>query len=101
MTEDEAKTKACCGPAMVAAFVALHLPSADVAGSVGACAGSQCMAWRWQPDHNAETKIAAIRRHREEFNSELIVAKNYVEGHPEYVRAGVTNSGYCGLAGQP
>lgn len=37
MTEEEAKTKTCCGP------IALHPNSHPT------CWGSACMAWRWFP----------------------------------------------------
>jgi hypothetical protein len=41
MTEDEAKTKICCGPPQVAAQMMRARPAY--------CAGSACMAWRWLP----------------------------------------------------
>jgi hypothetical protein len=37
MTEEEAKTKSCCGP-MQAEFGKTHVVN---------CIGSACMAWRW------------------------------------------------------
>lgn len=72
MTEDEAKTKICCGP--------LHQPEFQKIGEVSIstpmlrnCLGSQCMAWRWTPQTDPL-------------------------GRPTYVRE---TEGYCGLAGSP
>jgi hypothetical protein len=42
MTEDEAKTKICCGPPQVAA----QMMRAMMRALPAYCAGSACMAWR-------------------------------------------------------
>jgi hypothetical protein len=49
MTEDEAKTKACCGPhALVALWLAVEKGWAPATGLIsGNCIGSACMAWMW------------------------------------------------------
>ena len=41
MTEDEAKTKLCCGPLQVATQMVQHLNNIPAK-----CIGSACMAWR-------------------------------------------------------
>jgi hypothetical protein len=75
MTEDEAKTKRCCGPSGCGrlipverdeAVVPLHAP---VQQFISVCIGSECMAFRWD--------------------------QNYTDG-----LAGVRH-GHCGLAGKP
>jgi hypothetical protein len=69
MTEDEAKTKACCKG------------SQFQVSTSGACIASECMAWRWKfvqtnkaPQHMAQ----------------------WPQPEPNYEQ---TDSGYCGLAG--
>ena len=72
MTEDEAKTKVCCGPPGTNAMMHGIEVGADEVNT--SCIAFGCMAWRWTikpgPDHDAG--IAA---------------------HPP--------SGFCGLAGRP
>lgn len=46
MTEEEAKTKICCGPPQAAAQLMGELRK----GIAAKCAGSFCMAWRWDYD---------------------------------------------------
>ncbi len=43
MTEEEAKTKACCGPPQIAAQL---MDEAVTTTRPAKCAGSACMAWR-------------------------------------------------------
>lgn len=79
MTEDEAKTKVCCGP--------LHQPEyakigeiAESKPSIRNCIGSACMAWRWED----------VRWVRPENNA----------GTREYELVPRSNLGFCGLAGR-
>ena len=74
MTEDEAKTRWCCGAQAVAAMM-----SGSKTGAL--CIGSACMAWRWSRDAEWQAKAEA-----------------------EYRRSGrriVPTDGYCGLASRP
>jgi hypothetical protein len=45
LTEDEAKTKRCCGPDGCGAPV-FHVNSGEFLGRF--CIGSACMAWQWR-----------------------------------------------------
>lgn len=80
MTEDEAKTKICCGPLYLAdALTGLYAISAGKDHpklANGNCGGSACMAWRW---------MAWVEG----------VAVSYSPGY------GDKTNGYCGLAGKP
>lgn len=42
MTEDEAKTKTCCGPQLMARAM-----MSNDGSLIYGCIGSECMAWRW------------------------------------------------------
>ncbi len=101
MTEEEAKTKVCCGP--------LHADH----GALVLCQGSACMAWRemetgsWTRTFrewmDAEQWIEAVKTHRNHTGSTLKDAKDFVDS----VRAGnrpmptPEPAGFCGLAGKP
>src|ERR1700753_3077279 len=113
MTEDEAKTKWCpFARSMISienrgnplAVASANRFPGDTSGSEkgSLCVASGCMAWRCFPREDGESLLDAIRRHRAEHNSELRVAKDYVEAHPEYRRtSNALPQGYCGRAGKP
>jgi len=76
MTEEEAKTKVCCGPPFVATAAIAMSSGGSIADErvFGKCIASACMAWReprWETDD---------------------------QGFPRRVPSG---AGYCGLAGAP
>ena len=78
MTEEEAKTKACCGAPLLAQVMISISPNVritDAPDLLGRCQGSACMAWRWeeeQPDPGP------------------VHSPNDEDG-----------GGYCGIAGKP
>jgi hypothetical protein len=82
MTEDEAKTKLCCGPLLLAeTWINEEAIKAEREMKTGRCLASACMAWRWDTDAWTlafDDKGPLTRR------------KDYDE--PQ---------GYCGLAGRP
>ena len=75
MTEDEAKTKACCAGLGIGPHKESWMPSG------AACIGSACMAWRWDvtPEFYEQMAYDPSSRIRE-------------AGGP---------TGFCGLAGRP
>lgn len=92
MTEEQAKTKMCCGPQVVAMVMALNLPKQpELHENAGRCIASACMAWRlnkaverveaWDPDGAGWTKVR----------------DSTFDALPLWSRPGV--GGYCGLAG--
>jgi hypothetical protein len=80
MTEDEAKTKWCCSPKVMADAVLSKVLDSQRApvpdGRNGLCIASACMAWRW---------MAWVEG----------VAVSYGPGY------GDKTNGFCGLAGKP
>lgn len=109
MTEDEAKTRMCCGPQTVAMAVLIAAPTGtvEITGNAGLCIASACMAWRTEPGADlsrarayaeANEKVSAIKSIREAFpDFGLLEAKEVIEGkRPWPTRA---TDGYCGLAG--
>lgn len=74
MTEDEARTKKCCGPLILAAVGVLAKENIIPTSQMLNCIGAGCMAWRW-----AHTSREDGRRN-------------------EYTNS--TTNGFCGLAGQ-
>jgi hypothetical protein len=87
MTEEEAKTKACCGSYMIAAAIATAdysrtgAPRPDAIN--GYCIGSACMAWRWET------------RQTNPVHPMMAVSMDY---QPIYE---ATDQGFCGLARAP
>ena len=90
MTEDEAKTKWCCGPLqnlrgmMVLSYIA-NGAAHEVEETFpcrGMCIGSECMAWRW---------------HLKGTDPDLIAARQY----PDVPEPNEPDGGYCGMAGKP
>ncbi len=92
MTEEEAKTKSCCGP-MQAEFGKSHVVN---------CIGSACMAWRWEGSDYSDDFVA---------DDETIIAQwaeagwrtsdeRNDKGHVKMLRPLLTQ-GFCGLAGKP
>jgi hypothetical protein len=55
MTEDEAKTKLCCGPLQVATQMVQHLNNIPAK-----CIGSACMAWRTSGWTRAEDRTMIL-----------------------------------------
>lgn len=84
MTEDEAKTKLCCGPRVMAASVSATAPkntatTAEIEKSF-LCCGASCMAW-----HVKEQIGIGPNGQRRSFDT---------DGLTRWV-----DDGYCGLAG--
>ncbi len=74
MTEDEARTKLCCGPPML--FAIMGALKDQRAADTTLCQASACMAWRWAygaPDEDGTVEVLD--------------------------RSGIY--GHCGLAGHP
>jgi hypothetical protein len=82
MTEDEAKTKICCGPVLLATAWINESEIRAKGNLIGSnCIGSACMAWRWEE------------------NTDLMPAsQNDPLGGPKPPQDW---DGYCGLAGKP
>lgn len=78
MTEDEAKTKICCGPLLpVHVEIKAGIFREDGSVQIGRCIGSQCMAWRWEAKFGVDPNNPA----------------NATKLPP--------TDGFCGLAGRP
>lgn len=92
MTEEEAQTKQCCGPPIVAQTVLLSSPGAEVtnAAALGKCIASACMAWRWNPTADQ------VRLIRERGEMSIFEARTAAKSLQEPAK-----DGYCGLAGAP
>jgi hypothetical protein len=99
LTEDEARTKACCGtPALAFATLAAstwargdEVQLAPGRTDGGHCIASGCMAWRLgEPDY-AAMEIVADR--------ERALLDGPQSSNP--ASAEIPRKGYCGLAGKP
>ena len=109
MTEEEAKTKACCGRINLGYHRETWMPSG------AACIGSRCMAWRWD---GTEVTEESPHSKKDDTGDYADAARPEGDGwQPDYVemwsdRRGRPathimrwtrkfKSGYCGLAGKP
>lgn len=117
MTEDEAKTKQCCGPrfaALVSTIVAHpeYIKASNLGPGEANCIGSGCMAWRWTPGKQTEAFEAAAIAHAGrcagsappiERLREIVWSNS--EGQAKFPNAMYPCfdrlEGHCGLAGQP
>lgn len=81
MTEEEAKTKSCCGP-MQAEHGKTHVAN---------CIGSACMAWRWEDVPNPEYAKRGGGQHFMQYPPPVLP--------PMYLKS--EDAGRCGLAGKP
>ena len=86
VTEQEAKGKYC--PQM----------------QMASCAGSYCMAWRWQPLMTDDAWVAAVKKAAEELvdtsTNRAKAAKHVNEHRAQYGLPTKPFAGYCGLAGK-
>ncbi len=87
MTEDEAYTKACCGPPILGAVLLVAAGKGEPTPAAGRCIASACMAWR----EVGEWRI------RSDYPWEAGKPRGEHVGPNNEVRS----SGYCGLAGAP
>ena len=81
MTEDEAKTKTCCGPDGTGY-------ANDQPFAARWCLASQCMAWRL-----TETSVTVDGVGK--------IVPDQTAWGPGYRQKNIPNGGYCGLAGAP
>jgi len=85
VTEDEAKTKDCCGPPVVAIMTAIVGAGKVFERSHVKCHGASCMAWRWNEPWTS--------RAEEGHGGDIVIRLKRKPGEPKL--------GYCGLAGSP
>lgn len=90
MTEDEAKTKWCCGPPQVAA----QMMGEPVKTGPARCAGSLCMAWR-----TTGTSYWGIIR--KDGTRQRVPSGQFVPLEEGDETRELWDFGYCGLAGRP
>lgn len=87
MTEEEAKTKICCGP--------LH----DQGSTFQLCMGSRCMAWRELPYLDTRAQELWSRSKGIKVNSAVGDDAEWRPVNPD--EAAPPKHGYCALAGKP
>ncbi len=92
MTEDEAKTKMCCGPqtvAMTMIVVFAEPERVEMTPAAGRCIASACMAWRLDDHIIRDGQTVRIDvRHSAGWEGSILKDDEELGGH-------------CGLAGQP
>lgn len=94
MTEEDAKTKLCCGPKIVADMLLSQMlmdktppqPNPNTANAL--CVGSVCMAWRWTTPPYPE----GLSGRQDSVDMNLTIVERR-EPH--------AGDGRCGLAGKP
>lgn len=93
LTEQDAKTKQCCGPYIAASATMATSANIDLEvapGTFGKCIASECMAWRWS-EYWFQEEIQ--RRSR-------AAPSASVQAIADRMKAEVICRGYCGLAGR-
>ena len=92
MTEDEAKTKACCRTLCADIWSNPKENDGECKTATTPCIGSACMAWRWGQKRNPD------------WSPDQSGMMSWPARHPEdkpklYIKD--DKHGYCGLAGKP
>lgn len=90
MTEEEARTKMCCGPATTGQLTLLD----ERQPLQRLCVAASCMAWRWTDD--IERRWTADAPEGEGWQHVEAIG-----GVAHWARTHKTPHGYCGLAGPP
>lgn len=113
MTEDEARTKICCGPQVIAMMIGIAAPNlaAEMTPEAGRCIAAGCMAWRHSPD--LEERGPIVERRRATPGSTRPAGKDwgYAATDPNssakggdwvrYESVETSRTGFCGLGGAP
>ena len=88
LTEDEAKTKRCCGPEGCGYT---HTSATSTRAGERYCIASACIAWRWGQKRNPDWKPD---------HSGMMWPSPHPDDRPAtHIRD--TEHGYCGLSGRP
>lgn len=103
MTEDEAKTKACCGPYMIAAIATADYSrtGANKPDTINwHCIGSACMAWqRLDPEVDTTYTLEDAPAPGPEWSKAGTIP--YTKFTQKWTRPKSGRNGFCGLAGAP
>jgi hypothetical protein len=100
MTEEDAKTKWCCGPQIIAATLVVLQGDprrVELTPDAGHCIASACMAWRWRNDYERRWDLPADKP-PEGAGWQRVEA---TDGVAHWVRQNAAPDGFCGLAGAP